>query len=79
MKVVIDPSEDLFSYPPHVKQILTPTLGDDEVHCPINPSNANLGFSMFNGNITRRPGKRMSVYQLLLDSQLELRRSGSSI
>ncbi len=85
MKVAIDPAEDLFTFSPSLKKIIqdqnppNATFGNDSDNASdnsliINPVNANLGFSMFNGSITRRTGKRMSVYQLLLDSQLELRR-----
>lgn len=86
MKVVIDPTEDLFSYSPSLRKLIgeskvpsLPQPTNAEVFetldsGPINPTNANLGFSMFNGNITRRTGKKLTVYQLLLDSQLELRR-----
>ncbi len=86
MKVAIDPTEDLFTISPSFKKIIgdqnppNAIFGNDSDNTSdnnsliINPINANLGFSMFNGSITRRTGKRMSVYQLLLDSQLELRR-----
>ncbi len=86
MKVAIDPTEDLFTISPSFKKIIgdqnppNAIFGNDSDNTSdnnsliINPINANLGFSMFNGSIPRRTGKRMSVYQLLLDSQLELRR-----
>jgi hypothetical protein len=84
----IDPAEDLFTFTrptlskngdagpclPTSSALFGSDLQESMEGTPVNPANATMGFSMFHGNITRRTGKKMTVYQLLLDSQLELKR-----